>query len=151
MDTKKTECPSLSSLDSFFCRNFTNKVLKSRIVLRYLNRIVIQESQINLREYFTAPPALPNESSFTLGSFLTRLESNNDEEGIELALTFASTEASEGQSAFFLDLSAVWEQQLEEPLPLEEVKNILTQLKHKEKKIFEESITDKAREVFDAK
>jgi uncharacterized protein (TIGR04255 family) len=68
---------------------------------------------------------------------------------IGLTTTLGSIEAPEGSMAFLLDLE-VSRRWTEEPLPLEEAMPHIEELRQRERVAFEESITERTREVFDA-
>lgn len=77
-----------------------------RIGLRYINRIDLPGSRVNLGEWFQVAPQLPAVWRDTAGSFLVRVE-RKVAEGLDLILTFGSAPSKVGESSFMLDLYAV--------------------------------------------
>lgn len=112
----------------------------SRIGVRYINRISVSEDPVDLHEYFQVSPQLPEGLDVAMQAFLSRSESRYDD-GPGLTVTFASSEG-----AFILDLD-VWNE-VEAISNLEDVLEIVCDLRNRERVAFENSITDKARELF---
>jgi uncharacterized protein (TIGR04255 family) len=135
------------ALDAY--REITAPTGVQRISLRYINRLVMQQTAIALDDYFTAPPHIPESFPQAMAAIFSRIESFYADKPIRLAHTFASATAPEGQSAFLLDLDLSWEWNAQ-PLPLGEVMDAVEELRVRERIAFEALITDKAREVFDA-
>ncbi len=124
-----------------------------RIALRYINRIIIPMEQLDqpldLSEYFTIPPQTPDGFPGKMTAFLTRVESSYEDLPIKLVLTFSDAIASAGQTEFILDLE-IFQDWMDKPLPLEEAIPYLGELKQREGQAFENLITDRARELFNA-
>ena len=127
-------------------RDIANPKAVSRVGVRYINKVVLPGKEMELGNYFlcrlSSGPGLPNQ----MAGFMSRVEYVYDD-GVKLLLTQASVEAPEGISAFLLDLDTVRER-IE--VSLEDVMEIVDDLHEKEGLAFEATITDKAREVFDA-
>lgn len=130
-------------------RSIGNPKAVQRIGLRYINRVVVKGTSIELDDYFTVSPEPPPNLPLTMAVFLNRVESVFDDEPIRLTTTFASVDAPPEHSAFLLDLDVTREWS-PEALPLEELMGQLEELRRRERDAFEETITNKAREVFDA-
>lgn len=121
-----------------------------RIALRYINRIVIPTDQsIDLSEYFTISPQMPDGFPDRMTAFLTRVESGYEDLPIKLVLTFSDVIAPAEQAEFILDLE-IFQDWIHKTALLEEVLPHLDELKQRERKAFEDLITDRARELFDA-
>lgn len=120
-----------------------------RIGLRYINQIAISvDRAIELSEYFTVYPQLPDNIPSKISGFVTRTESIYEDIPIKLAITLSDAGAPSGQVVFILDLevSQTW---TEKPLSLKEVLSNLYELKSREGQVFESLITDRTRELFD--
>lgn len=123
----------------------------ARIALRYINRIVIPSVEtVDLEEYFTAYPQMPDGVPSTMSGFLTRTESVYDDMPIRLVIVLTDAEAPEGQADFMLDLD-ISQDWTEKPLSLEEALSNLHELKQRQGQVFENLITDRTRELFDVK
>ena len=70
-----------------------------------------------------------------------------EEGGVKFLLTFASIEAPSDSSGFLLDLDFNWQGPA---APLDDVMHIVDDLHRREGLAFEATITDKAREIFNA-
>ena len=120
----------------------------TRIALRYINRISVPVTQeIQIDEYFTIYPQLPDDAPSRLSGFLTRTESIYEDIPIKLAITFSDAVDPNQQPVFILDLE-VSQDWAEKPLPLEEALSHLYELKQRQGQVFENLITDRARELF---
>ncbi len=118
-----------------------------RLGVRYINKIVLPESAMDLGNYFHCGPpridGLPN----TIGAFLNRTQYAFDE-AVKLLLTFANVEEPSGdRPAFVLDLDVSWEGA--ESLPIGVAMSQVELLHEREGTAFEATITDATREVFD--
>jgi uncharacterized protein (TIGR04255 family) len=121
-----------------------------RIALRYINRIAVAVNQdIELSEYFTVYPQLPDGVPSRISGFLTRTESIYEDIPIRLAITLSDDAPPAGQVVFILDLEASQEWS-ERPLAIEEALSSLYELKQREGQVFENLITDRTRELFNA-
>ncbi|HVQ74448.1 MAG TPA: TIGR04255 family protein [Candidatus Binatia bacterium] len=117
----------------------------ARVGVRYINRILLAGTELDLAAYFrcgpTTPPGLPER----MAGFVSRVEYAYDD-GAKLLLMHARLGASAG-SAFLLDLDVIWEGL--ESLPMNRVMSIVDDLHEREGQAFEAAITDKTRAVFD--
>lgn len=75
-----------------------------RIGLRYINRVVIPESEFPMDRYFGIYPQLPEALGSTYGSFMLRIEVPIPSPGHSLLATFGTAPADKGGAAFVLDL-----------------------------------------------
>lgn len=117
----------------------------SRIGVRYINKIVIPEKDIDIELYFQngipSSPGLPSK----MAGFASRMEYIYDND-VRLILTQATIDAPDGQSAFLVDLDVIWERT--EPKLLDEIMEVVDDLHVREGQAFEAIITDRAREIF---
>ncbi|GAA6620650.1 TIGR04255 family protein [Scytonema sp. NUACC26] len=121
-----------------------------RTALRYINRIVIPEKQdIDLSQYFTIYPQVPDGISTRVSAFLNRTELIYEDLPIELALTLSDTSDPTEKPEFLLDLE-ISQEWTDDSLAPEEALSSLNELKQREGQAFESLITDRTRELFDA-
>ncbi len=116
------------------------------IGVRYLNSITIPSAELTLKEYFTCSPPDINGFPKTMTGFMNRVEYIEDED-IKFVLTFASIEAPTGSLGFLLDLDFNWDGPT---VPVASVMQLVDDLHEREGIAFEATITDKAREIFNA-
>jgi uncharacterized protein (TIGR04255 family) len=121
-----------------------------RIGLRYINRILIPGSVINLADYFDAGIQLPATLPVLQVHFLSRAELLCEDEKTKIVITFTDTPASEGKNGFLLDLDVIREWPASEPLPQADTMGVIDVLKTRVRDAFEALITDKTRGIFDA-
>lgn len=90
-------------------RRVANPVGFNRIGLRYINRIAIPETSLDLQQYFDFGPRLPASlAQSPMDVLLLRVGFPHDADGGRLLLTLASApDAQEGSAAFILDLDFV--------------------------------------------
>lgn len=123
------------------------EILISRIAVRYVNRIVIPGDQLNLAEWFTSSPTLPEGVSQSMTALMSRVETGY-EDGARLAITLATVQHEKpGEHAFLLDLDLSFVP--ESPVPISTgVYDIVESLHEREGSAFEAMITDATRELF---
>lgn len=123
----------------------------TRIALRYINRIIIPfVDAVQLEEYFTLSPQVPDGIPSNMSGFVTRLESIYDDIPVRLVIVLTDAEVREGQADFILDLD-ISQDWTEKSLSLEEVLSNLHELKQRQRQVFENLITDSTRELFGVK
>jgi uncharacterized protein (TIGR04255 family) len=123
----------------------------NRIAIRYINQIAISVNEaVDLSEYFTIYPQLPDGVPSKMSGFVTRTESIYEDIPIRLAITLSDDGASSEQVVFILDLE-VYQTWIDKSLPLKEMLSNLSELKSREGQVFESLITDRTRELFDVK
>ena len=123
----------------------------TRIALRYINRIVIPfVDVVQLEEYFTSSPQIPDGIPSNMSGFVTRIESVYDDIPIRLAIVLTDAEVHERQADFMLDLD-ISQDWIEKPLSLEEALSNLHELKQRQGQVFENLITDNTRSLFGVK
>ena len=118
-----------------------------RVGVRYINKIVLPEKEIELKTYFQCgPPSVPELPSKMAG-FMSRVEFLYPD-AVKLLLTQASIDAPEEPSAFLLDLDVLWEGgEAQSP---DAIMTVVDDLHERVGSAFEAIITDAAREIFDA-
>ncbi|MUG97107.1 TIGR04255 family protein [Scytonema sp. UIC 10036] len=120
-----------------------------RTALRYINRIVLPEKQnIDLSQYFTVYPQIPNEIQTRVSGFLNRTDLIYEDLPIQLGLTIsdASDPIENPEIIIDLEISQEWTDSFLAP---EEALSSLNELKQREGQAFESLITDRTRELFD--
>jgi uncharacterized protein (TIGR04255 family) len=119
----------------------------TRLGVRYINKIVLPEKEVDLGIYFKCGPPIAPELPSKMAGFMSRVEFLYDD-GVRLLLTQASIDAPEEQSAFLLDLDLIWEST--NARSLDAMMAVIDDLHEREGAAFEAIITDAARRVFDA-
>ena len=119
----------------------------TRIGVRYINKIVIPQIKVRVEDYLKC--ALPNVSGLPdqLNGFMSRVEYAYGD-NVLLVLSQGSIEAPPNNVGFLLDLDVIW--QGADPISEEEALTKISNLREREREAFENIITDKARELFDA-
>ena len=119
----------------------------SRIGIRYINKIIVSQSQFRIEDYLNcAPPdvkGLPDRMS----SYVSRAEYRYDD-NILLILSHGTVRNSLGQLGFLLDIEVILEKS--NPIEHDTALQITSTLRARELEAFEMLITDKTREIFDA-
>jgi uncharacterized protein (TIGR04255 family) len=123
----------------------------TRIGLRYINRITIEQENPELEKYFTIPPRFPKtDRPSKIMAFFNRKESQYLDKPIRIVVTFADMEsASPGSSSYLFDIDIILMKD-DEPFPLEEIEAPLEDIKTRHREVFESLITDDCRALFDA-
>jgi uncharacterized protein (TIGR04255 family) len=122
----------------------------SRIGVRYINRIVINEASFSLNDYFTYAPSTPDELDVVIADFFVRLESGIPGSSRRLIQNFGSAGSEGDSAAFVLDLDAIEAWEAAPGLPATEALAAIETLRDFEREAFEALITDELRAVFDA-
>jgi len=118
----------------------------ARVGVRYINKIVLAETALDLGAYFRCGPPTAEGLPNAMGGFVSRVEYIYDD-GAKLLLMHASVAPPAGRSAFLLDLDVIRESR--EPIGTEEVMRTVDDLHEREGQAFEATITDNLRQVFD--
>jgi uncharacterized protein (TIGR04255 family) len=119
----------------------------SGIGLRYVNRIILPGSTVNLSEYFTIVQGLPAEGfPGRITSFFDRMEVSYPDAPVKIAFTWASDDQVADRAAFIMDFDL----QRRGKIDHADVPSFLDDLRERERAAFESLIQDKLREVFDA-
>lgn len=122
----------------------------TQVGLRYINRIQIPGTKINMGDYFTIYPQLPNPLGNIHGPFLVRVEVPQGDQGHTVLVTFGTdvTPSTVGDSqVFMLDLYDIIK--LEISPSKEELSTQVLQAHENLVNAFEGSITDKLRELLE--
>ena len=119
----------------------------ARIGVRYVNHIVLPGDNLDLADWFTSSPTLPEGVGPAMAALMSRVETIYDD-GARLAITLATVQHDKpGEQAFLLDLDLSWN--APEPLPLtDRVYDVIEHLHDREGTAFEAMITDATRERF---
>jgi uncharacterized protein (TIGR04255 family) len=122
----------------------------TRIGLRYINRIVINESDPQLHKYFEIPPRFPKVEPVTkILAFFNRKESEYLDKPIRIVVTFADVEPRQSEkSSYILDLDIIW-MRADDPIPFDELPDVIEDMKTRHRQVFESLITDETRKMFD--
>lgn len=75
-----------------------------RLGLRYINRVVVAETQFPMERYFRIHPQVPRELGASHGPFMLRLDLPASSGEHRLLITFGSAPSDAGTTAFILDL-----------------------------------------------
>ena len=122
----------------------------ARLGLRYMNRVEIPEARIAMEDFFTIYPQLPPALGNTHGSFLVRVEVPQPEQGHTVLITFGTSapqQPNPNVQAFMLDLYDIV--QLNKPLGQLDLGEEIKQAHRDLVMAFEDSITDRLRELFE--
>jgi uncharacterized protein (TIGR04255 family) len=121
----------------------------TRLGLRYINRIVIDESDPDLGKYFEIPPKFPKvEPATRILGFFNRKESEYLDKPIRIVVTFADMEPRPSEkSSYILDLDIIWIR-ASDPIPLAEVPEVMDDMKTRHRQVFESLITNETRKLF---
>lgn len=119
----------------------------SRIGVRYINKVVVPEPNVDPSKYFLCAPPVPAGLPSRVTSFLYRTEHVFDDD-VKLMLTFATIAGEPGSSSFLLDLDVIWEG--DSGIGVDQALQKVDDLHEREGVAFEAVITDHARRVFDA-
>lgn len=135
-----------SALEAY--RILTSPSGVKRLGVRYINRIVIPHSPIDLEDYYTVYPNLPNDMGNVLEGFLVRFEIPRQRENHTVLVTLAAAPSDKvGEVSQLLDLYDVY--QPAEPISLKDVDHHIQVAHDNAQAAFEGSITEKLRELFD--
>lgn len=122
----------------------------ARVGLRYINRIEIPSSRVELEDYFTIYPRLPETLGNTHGTFLVRVQIPQRDEGHTMLITFGNEVTSgdaQSESVFMLDLYDI--ATIDAPLGDSELQKTIHQAHDNVVMAFEGSITDRLRQTLE--
>lgn len=120
----------------------------NRIALRYINKINIPESKVDLPEYFTSSPHVPDELPQHLAHFITRMLIPFEDTQSVAAITQTVLESTEQKiTPIVLDIDVFRSADLDVRNE-QELWTFFDQLRDQKNNIFESFITDKTRELF---
>ncbi len=119
----------------------------NRIGLRYINRIVIPETNYDFSKYFNVQPCLPDSISTPFRSLFLRMELPYVEDNGLLLLTLASTPSESPRvSSFILDFDFVTTDAIE--LTVDTARIWVEQAHNRIEEAFESCITPDLRKLF---
>ncbi len=122
----------------------------TQVGLRYINRIQLSGTSIDMGEYFRIYPQLPDPLGNTHGPFLVRVEVPQDDTGHSVLITFGTDTTpanTQENQIFMLDLYDIIKLEID-PIEIELSKQV--QYAHENLvKAFEGSITDNLREILE--
>ena len=119
----------------------------TRVALRYINKMEFPLPVKDFGNYLAAPPTVPAGLSQGVSSFLTRVVIHEPEIGAAGIITQALEQIiNPNVLTIILDIDVF--KQKSEGITEEEAWQTLEKLRHFKNKIFFESITEKARELF---
>jgi len=135
-----------SSLETY--RKFANPKGIARLGLRYINRVVIPQTQIRMEDYFTVYPQLPKAMGDLHGRFMIRVDLPSQQGNHGVLITFGSAPAEKaGEIAHLLDLYDIFKP--EKSLAFDAVDAQIKLAHQNIEAAFEGSITDKLRSLFE--
>ena len=119
----------------------------TRVAVRYVNRFDIpSQNRIDFADYFRTVPQIPKELDTGLSAFLMQLVLPQAEIQGMVILTQAMIPANlPGTAAIALDIDLFRESDV--PQSEEEIWPLFEQMRHRKNRIFEDCITDAAREL----
>ena len=127
-------------------KDFVPNELITQLGLRYINRIEIPDSSIEIGEYMTISFSMPDGWPARISAFLDRAEFVYPDGDSRISFTWATTESEPGGSAFIVDLDLV--RDLKEPTSVDEARAAISELKARETAAFESLIQDRLRGLF---
>jgi uncharacterized protein (TIGR04255 family) len=116
--------------------------------MRYINRIIIPAAKFKMEDYFNLYPQVPESLGAMHGKFMMRLEIPPKHKGHRLMVTFGtSPPESPETSAEMLDIYNIFV--LPVAFPIEDVDKYIIEAHENIEAAFENSITNKTRELFE--
>ncbi|MFA6058610.1 MAG: TIGR04255 family protein [Taibaiella sp.] len=119
----------------------------ARFAVRFINLIEIPQEKIKLEDYFIKPPASVNNASEGLEHFFQRLSIRLND-NINAITTLALQDRNSLKTTVLLDIDVSSNINIKLPLETGEIKRILKELHDHLINIFEKSITQKTRNLF---
>ena len=120
----------------------------TRVALRYINKMDFPLPIKDFSDYLTAPPIVPASLPQGINSFLTRIVIHEPDIGATGIITQALEQQIVNPNILTIILDIDVFKQKAEGITEEEAWQTLEKLRHFKNKIFFESITEKARELF---
>lgn len=120
----------------------------NRLATRFINLINIKETTFDISEYFKTMPVLANGISADIKGFFMRqvLESKND--GVTAIINQTTQTVLQNETAGIVFDIDVYKQDINIQFKSKEYNELITKLKDFRSKIFEESLTDKTKRLF---
>lgn len=126
-------------------RIYGESPLFSEVSIRYINRVIVPDEQMDTDEYFNTPVVTANGGRAPVRSFMSQVESVLGD-GRLCRVVFASLQPDHRPGSHFL-LDLDFGQQLDKAT-LEQALEVADGLKNEENREFESRITDSARRLF---
>jgi uncharacterized protein (TIGR04255 family) len=117
--------------------------------LRYINSILLpaNEGTVNLDEYFTILPRMPDEDRFNIASFLTQQLAIEKETGHQVSLMIAAQAHQDGRRPIILDATvASWVDAA--PSDWDKMRQAIDSLRSLKNRVFFTSLTSKCIQLF---
>ncbi len=125
----------------------TSTVEIKRLAVRYINQIVIPEGEIDLRDYFTEPPRIPDGLPQRFNRFFSRIEvSNPDPDALVIITQAQAPNRHQSQPTFTLDIDVIKEKRM--TLGSFDLWRTLDSFRELKNKVFEASLRQKAKTLF---
>ncbi|MYA27949.1 MAG: TIGR04255 family protein [Nitrospira sp. SB0666_bin_27] len=125
----------------------TKPVEIKRLAVRYINQIVIPEGKIELLDYFTEPPRVPDGLPQSLNHYFSRIVVNNPDPNAFIIITQApAPQKYQNQPTFTLDIDVIREQRM--PLDSFDLWSTLDSFRELKNTVFEASLHPKAKDLF---
>ncbi len=125
----------------------TSTVEIKRFAVRYINQIVIPEGEIELPDYFTEPPRIPDGLPQHLNHYFSRIEVNNPDPNALVIITQApAPNRYQSQPTFTLDIDVIRERRM--PLDSFDLWRTLDSFRDLKNTVFEASLHPKAKTLF---
>lgn len=120
------------------------------VAIRYIDRIALPAVEgLNLIDYFTAIPRRPIDMPGQLTAYQLITEAHDPDTGTVAVLTTSAVPPGPGESFVMLyDLNLLRRYPPDQPLPLADYLAVLNELHERQYRIFMDSVTNKAKELF---
>ena len=115
--------------------------------LRYINRIEIPGTRVELGDYFHVWKSLPEDDRFTLNGVLTRYTALEDKTGNEVKLTLTDAPEDIDAAVIILDIE-VGDQSPTDPEDWAAIEAIIQELRKLKNDVFRGAVTDKCLQLF---
>jgi uncharacterized protein (TIGR04255 family) len=116
--------------------------------VRYIDQIVLPDgADTNLVEYFPCLPPRPESMPLLLDGFHVVTQARDPKDNFTAVLTMASVPSTDHRFAVLYDLNVV--RAFERPAPLDEFQQHADFLHARQRRIFEDSITESTRRLFE--
>ena len=127
-------------------RKVTNAESVVRVGVRYINKIVIPDSNVKVEEYLSCANLELEGLPEYYGDFYSRVDYVYEDK-VKLKLSYGLLNSSSSSVECLLDLDAIWQDG--SSIAIEGSMQIASDLHERVSSVFESVITDKARELFD--
>jgi len=129
---------------------FAKPTVVVRLAARYINQLELPLPVINLRNYFIAPPQVPESLPQTLRAYLTRVVIHEPslEHSAIVTQSFEPNPTDKEHAAILLDIDAFKSVALK-PVEHEEIDRVLNDLHRFKNDVFFGSITQRASKLFE--